>query len=171
MAVGRNAPAIAAPRPKPTAPSSNGCCSSRSDMFLRAAPKTCAVAAAMSRVRRRFCIQRAIPSPVFLLPRALWLSLVASKPALTDDPPPASSQPNQSDQRRGAGTGRAKLVARNSGALYHMTYTQRVFYEFEQIKTPRSDYTGQGSTALGKDNAPSGRARALGRYPLARENA
>ena len=65
-----------------------------------------------------------------------------------------------------AGPGK-DLVARNSAALYDMIYTQPVFYEFEQIKTPIVLIIGdKDTTALGKDNCAPSRARDVG--PLSR---
>jgi pimeloyl-ACP methyl ester carboxylesterase len=64
-----------------------------------------------------------------------------------------------------AGPGR-ELVARNSAALYDMIYTQPVFYEFEQIKTPIVLIIGgKDTTAIGKDNAPPAVRETLGHYP------
>jgi pimeloyl-ACP methyl ester carboxylesterase len=64
-----------------------------------------------------------------------------------------------------AGPGK-DLVARNSAALYDMIYTQPVFYEFEQIKTPIVLIIGdKDTTAIGKDNAPPAVREALGHYP------
>ncbi len=64
-----------------------------------------------------------------------------------------------------AGPGR-DLVVRNSAALYDMIYTQPVFYEFEQIKTPIVLIIGdKDTTALGKDWAPPAVRDTLGHYP------
>jgi pimeloyl-ACP methyl ester carboxylesterase len=64
-----------------------------------------------------------------------------------------------------AGPGK-DLVARNSAALYDMIYTQPVFYEFEQIKTPVVMLIGdKDTTALGKDTAPPAVRETLGHYP------
>jgi pimeloyl-ACP methyl ester carboxylesterase len=64
-----------------------------------------------------------------------------------------------------AGPGK-DLVARNSAALYDMIYTQPVFYEFEQIKTPIVLIIGdKDTTAIGKDNAPPAVRETLGHYP------
>jgi pimeloyl-ACP methyl ester carboxylesterase len=64
-----------------------------------------------------------------------------------------------------AGPGK-DLVARNSAALYDMIYTQPVFYEFEEIKTPIVLIIGdKDTTALGKDNAPPAVRETLGHYP------
>jgi len=64
-----------------------------------------------------------------------------------------------------AGPGK-DLVARNSAALYDMIYTQPVFYEFEQIKTPVVLLIGdKDTTALGKDTAPTAVRETLGHYP------
>jgi pimeloyl-ACP methyl ester carboxylesterase len=64
-----------------------------------------------------------------------------------------------------AGPGK-DAVAHNSAALYDMIYTQPVFYEFEQIKTPIVLIIGdKDTTALGKDNAPPAVRETLGHYP------
>ena len=47
-----------------------------------------------------------------------------------------------------------------------MIYTQPVFYEFEQIKTPIVLIIGdKDTTAIGKDNAPPAVRETLGHYP------
>jgi pimeloyl-ACP methyl ester carboxylesterase len=64
-----------------------------------------------------------------------------------------------------AGPGK-ELVAHNSAALYDMIYTQPVFYEFEEIKTPIILIIGdKDTTAIGKDNAPPAVRETLGHYP------
>jgi len=63
------------------------------------------------------------------------------------------------------GPGR-QLVAWNSALIYDMIFTQPVFYELDQLRTPTLLLIGQrDNTAIGKDAAPPLVAARLGHYP------
>ncbi|KTT28296.1 alpha/beta fold hydrolase [Pseudomonas rhizoryzae] len=64
-----------------------------------------------------------------------------------------------------AGPGKQR-VAWNSALLYDMIYTQRVVYEFGQLRMPTLLLIGQrDTTAIGKDAAPPEVKARLGHYP------
>lgn len=57
-------------------------------------------------------------------------------------------------------------IAWNAALTYDMIFTQPVYYEFEQIKTPTLLIIGQRDrTALGKDRAPEEVKKTMGNYP------